>query len=465
MKKQLLFAAMFAFACTSANAQWNQKSFFGVKFYDEVYEETWSVQGFFNHVSANGMYAVGCDDSGESTNTGGAFMWKLSAPDELEQLSTTLDRITACDVSNDGTIVGGFEKRDPENPETKVVQYPGYKPLGGEWVALPVPDEYSTSFAKSRDFSEEARAITPDGSYIAGNFHYKTGEKDLSKFGLGVTDITVQPVTIWKKEGSEYVLQACYTDLGKAGSSMVYDNGELKTVEHEVNYNNFLVHDISNDGQTVVGMNVAGSGGFNPAFVRDGKLVQLFDCGEEGDPEEEINFNGGHIMNIDANGNMYGYYQDNNNNTKYFVYTADGKLEYYDDFYICATKDGEKFSAYDVLTTLYDCSEDGNVVVGAGVGASELSQYNYPILAYKDNATTGVDRLAVIASNVSAKIMKGGMLYVNGEYTKATVYNAAGTLVGAIGQGQALNMGGNAAGTYIVKVDTPAGVKTFKVLR
>ena len=81
------------------------------------------------------------------------------------------------------------------------------------------------------------------------------------------------------------------------------------------------LRDISNDGRTLVGLNVSGRGGFNPAFIRDGVLVQLFECGEEDSPEEEVNFNGGYIQTIDANGNMYGYYADPNNIPYFFTFT------------------------------------------------------------------------------------------------------------------------------------------------
>ncbi len=465
MKKVLLLSSALALVASAVNAQdnWTKQSFDEVQFYDELYGEYWTVHGVFNHVSANGKYAVGCDDTGESTSTGGAFMWKLEKPTELEQLSTTSDRISACDVTNDGTIVGSFEKRD--DPEKKVVCYPGYKPLGGEWVQLPVPEQYSTYFARLRDFAEEARAVTPDGKFIAGNFHYKTGEKDV----LGqIVDVTVQPVIVWEKQGEEYVIKACYPELGKAGESLVFDEetGELKTVDHEVNYVQFLVRDISNDGSTVVGVNIAGTGAFNPAFVRDGKLVQLFNCGEESDPDETKNFNGGQIMTIDANGNMYGYYVDASAITKGFVYTSGGKLEWTDNIYSCASKDGVRFASSDKgLPSVLDCSEDGYVVVGAGIGANDLGQYNYPVLTYSDKATSSVDRLEAIRANVGVSFGNGGMLYVNGEYHKATVYNASGSVVAEGGQGKAFNLGANASGVYVVKVETASGLKTFKVAR
>ena len=473
MKQILLTVTLGLAAVATANAQYVNKSFQNTEFHDAVYGETFTPAGVFNHVSANGAFAVGADQSQITSNYGGAFLWRKSNPDKLEQLNTEHDRITANDVSNDGIIVGSFEKR--ADPDEEDVAYPGYKPVDGEWVKLPVPDSFSVAYAKSQDFAEEARAITPDGAVIAGNIDYRVGWTYNTVFGRSEKVVTA--VTLWKKaaDGS-YCLDTCYTELGKAGQSLIYDNGELKTVDHEVSYYSFLVYDISNDGKTVVGMNVAGSGGFNPAFVRDGKLVQLFDCGEEasyedyddesGEDESEVNFNGGVIQSIDANGNMYGYYVTAEDENTYFIYTADGKLEYTDNLYSCATKDGVKYNpSSNGLNPLWDCSEDGTVLVGGGVGSMGFGAYNYPALAYIDDASSSIDRVQSVRSNVGVKLTASGALFVTGEYGKAAVYNAAGAVVAEGGQGKAFNMAGKASGTYIVKVDTANGTKTFKVAK
>ena len=66
---------------------------------------------------------------------------------------------------------------------------------------------------------------------------------------------------------------------------------------------------------------------------------------------------------------------------------------------------------------------------------------------------------------MSVSFAGGNTLFVNGEYDKATIYNAAGAVVAEGRQGKAFNMAGKAAGTYIVKVDTANGMKTFKVAK
>lgn len=471
MKQTLLTAALGLAAAATANAQYVNKSFQDVEFQDAIFGETFTPAGVFNHVSANGAFAVGADQGQMTSDYGGAFLWRRSNPDKLEQLCTDHDRITANDVSNDGIIVGSFEKRaDPDEAEAA---YPGYKPVDGEWAKLPVPDSFSVAYAIAQDFAEEARAITPDGKYIAGNIDYRIGWTYNSVFGR--SEKVVNAVTLWKKTDDGYALDTCYTELGKAGQSMVYDNGELKAVDHEVSYTQFLVYDISNDGQTIVGMNMAGCGGFNPAFVRNGKLIQLFDCGEEASyddyddesgEEPDVNFNGGVIQSIDANGNMYGYYVTAEDEYTYFIYTAEGKLEYTDNMYTCATKDGTKYlSASNGLNPLWDCSEDGTVLVGAGVGSMGFGSYNYPALAYVDNTSSAIDRVQAIRSDVGVSFAGGNTLFVNGEYDKATVYNAAGAVVAEGCQGKAFNMAGKAAGTYIVKVETANGTRTFKVAK
>ena len=461
MNKTLLFTVLAAGCASAANAQnWTTQNFANVEFVDDFTGEGFNPLGCFNHVSANGKFAVGYDDQQLANETGNAFLWRASNPTELEQLSTTTDRISACDVTNDGMIVGGFEKRT--DPEENAVQYPGYKPLDGDWVQLEVPDSFSTNFAKSQNFTEEARAVTPDGQWIAGNLHYRLGTKETI---LGVSDVCIQPVTVWKKEGEGYVLDTCYTELGKAGNSYLLDNGEWKLQDKDVNYDIFLVRDISNDGKTIIGKSQSGTGGYYPAFDRNGKLYQLFNCGEEDWADEEKNFNGGELWTIDAAGNMYGGYVDAEGTTKYFVYTVDGKLEYVANPSTCGTADGKRFSSSDAgLPYLLDCSEDGNVVVGGALTEAPGGAANCPALSYTDKVVNSVDRLDKIAKNVSVELTKGGTLYVNGEYQKASVYNAAGQLVAEGRQGKALHLGG-ANSAYIVKVLTADGSKTFKIAK
>lgn len=428
--------------------------------------EQFSVAGVVNHVSANGDYAVGYDDQTITSNTGVPFLWRRSNPGELVSLSGTYDRVSACDVSNDGVIVGSFELRP--NSYEKGISFPGWKHADDDaWTPLPVPDQYSVRFAKSYDLAEEARAITPDGGTIAGKLHFRIGDKEV----LGsIVDETIVPVTVWVKSDDGYSLKKCYTDLGKAGNNLLYDADRQDFVDtgKEVNYKSFMVRDISNDGSTVVGMNVSWRGGFNPAFMRDGKLYQLFSCGEEGEPDEEANFNGGTILTIDANGNMYGYYMDGEANAKFFVFTADNKLEYVSGDIVCADKNGNRYGAYDKgLSPVSDCSEDGKIIVGAGIGDLGFGVYNYPKLVVVGEAS-GIEGVQTGEPGDKAGVgieFDGNTIRVKGSWLYANVYSASGTLVDGGSRGSSFNIGRFPAGTYIVKIATVNGIQSFKVAK
>ena len=133
-------------------------------------------------------------------------------------------------------------------------------------------------------------------------------------------------------------------------------------------------------------MNVAGSGGFNPAFIRDGELVQIFNCGEEytgeeeeSEDQEETNYNGGTILSIDGEGNMYGYYVDAAGMVKPFIFTNDDKLVYVDEIFTCGGG-GKKIAQTDLYPAMC-CSNDGKVIVGGGLGSDpNIGNYNYPVI-------------------------------------------------------------------------------------
>ena len=244
---------------------------------DPDFGEATNAAGCFQHVSSNGKYAVGYDDSQIIFQLGGAYLWQLTDPTELTPLGTTCNRISACDVSNDGIIVGSFEQREDEEKAT--VAYPAWRTITGDWQQLPVPAGYSLTQAKTEDFSQEARAITADGKYIAGHASIKVGEKTILE-GM-VYEIMRDCPILWEKKGDSYVINTVFSNLGQAGHNKLYVDGKLVEQADSATFTQFFVRDISDDGKTIVGLNVAGSGGFNPAFIRDGELIQLFNCGEE----------------------------------------------------------------------------------------------------------------------------------------------------------------------------------------
>jgi spore maturation protein SpmA len=277
---------------------------------------------------------------------------------------------------------------------------------------------------------------------------------------------------LWEKKGDSYVINTVFSTLGQAGHNKLYVDGKLVEQADSATFTQFFVRDISDDGKTIVGLNVAGSGGFNPAFIRDGELIQLFNCGEEDNGEEEesegqeeTNFNGGTILSIDGEGNMYGYYTDAAGMVNPFIFTNDNKLIFVDEIYTCAGG-GKKFTQTE--TDLYPamcCSNDGKVIAGGGLGSDpRIGSYNYPVVKYESNVNA-VKNIENIRNHVSISYAGGNLVYINGEYTSAKVYAANGALVATVAQGTPANLAGKAAGTYIVKVETAKGEKTFKVVK
>ncbi len=467
MKKQLLFtAALSLLAATGVQAQGENhlESFFNTTYTDIDGQSSPGVFGVFNKVSGNGKYAVGYDDQ---MNSGAVFLWNVETPGEITFIGNDYTCPgAACDVTNEGLVVGAF-KGSVENTnietgelETVTCPVPAYRTQDGEWHYLPIPADYSGSNAAGMMLSM-ARAVTSDGKTIAGHFYVRTGVGESPLGGL-VEKAQMIPV-LWQLEDGEYVLKDDFREAGT--NSLLYKDGELQEVK-ETEYSVFYIYGLSEDGKTIVGMNTSGTGGFNPAFIRDGRLVQLFDCADPDTPS----FDGGICNNIDAAGNIYGYFNyevgDDSYSSNYFVYTADGKLEFTDTWYICGTKDGQtKFTqSYEGLSNVMDCSDDGKVVVGGTMESAMGGAVNGPGVVYNESVLTGVERVDAIRNNVGIDY-RGGLLVVTGEYDRADVYNAQGALVATGGQGKMFNMEGNPAGAYIVKVTTADGVKSYKFAR
>lgn len=454
MKKSILLSVALLATSTLVSAQ---AVYDFLEYPFEYEDEDATPLGVFYNVSPSGQYAVGCDDA--QMNCLESYLWTLDNPGELTILNVGPVRISAIDVSDLGTIVGSFEDRG-DDLDTKAVAYPAYRTADGEWVTLPVPDEYSTYQGMYNSFAEEARAITPDDKYIAGNLHLIVGYN--STWGW---DIVYPTPILWELTDEGYAIKDVYLNLGDAGKSYLYSDGELVVQESAMNYKSFIVYDISRDGTTICGANTAASGGQNPAIIKDGVLIQLFDCGEYG-VTDVVNFNGGVCNKIDANGNVYGYYVDENAAVNYFVYTADGSLVYYDEWYITGTADGDFVTqSNEYISYVQDASDDGIVVVGGGVTVlSHGASVNYPIAMVYDNGT-GIDRLTMIKNATGISYERGGNLYVNGLYSTAEIFSASGTKIASGTQGRSFDTSAMPAGTYIVRVTTDKGVNTYKFVR
>ena len=454
-KKLLLAATLFGAALMPAEAQnYEYYEFTNDVWIDDNGDSNVPV-GVFHKVSANGRYAVGCDDI---LITGAAYYWDAEDSEVLNYIVDGYNRYGLYDVANDGTMVGLFEDR--EDLEVMSICYPGYYTVENGWTQLPVPDNYSTYYNTQTDYVTTARAITPDAQYIIGHYYATTGYKE-TIFG-NTEKVNLLPI-VWRKTDTGYVIDKVYTDMKENGYN--YVEGELVKAEPErINWQNFFVYDVSNDGKTIVGYNLADAGGFNPAIIRDGKLIQLFECGFETD--DDRNFNGGICNSIDANGNIYGYYQLADGSGKYFTYTNDGKLVFNQQFNMCADKDGNLVTLnFDGLSNAQDCSEDGSLIAGGCPLVTEFGVLNAPALLWDSNRyTSAIERPN--ANNTKIAIdYRCGELFVDGVYHEASIYDASGKLIDSGRQGKSFNMNKLPAGVYIVKVNSAEGTQSFKLNR
>lgn len=441
MKKLLLLAAMASLSCgASAQEEATLYNFNDAVFIIEGYETP--VCGVFNHVSNNGKYAVGADDQISMTS----YYWSADAPDVINMAwDPSRGYSTLNDVTNDGVMAGSVDSL--LTGETYVRQWPATFTLDGGWKLLPVPENYSSD--QSNEFNSMrtincVRAVSSDGKYMAGQVYVSTGEIDED---FGIEKVKLLPV--------------------------VWENNEIKKVYDDLGINTFYVYGISEDGSTVVGVNTAENGGQNPAYIKDGKLYNVFSC----DDPETNTFNGGILCSIDAEGNMYGYFLDENDTYKYFSVKADGSIVYFDQLVTCAGG-GYKFGpyvAYDEngeaqavpaggMYSLLDCSTDGKVLAGGETINIGFGVVSCPAMIVSKGAT-GISKPEAVKSDVSIDYRKGGTLYVNGEYNSAEIYGVGGNLVMKGGQGEAFNLSSLPSGTYVVKVSYNGGSKTFKVLR
>lgn len=432
---------MASLACgASAQEEATLYNFNDAVFIIEGYETP--VCGVFNHVSNNGKYAVGADDQISMTS----YYWSADAPDVINMAwDPSRGYSTLNDVTNDGVMAGSVDSL--LTGETYVRQWPATFTLDGGWKLLPVPENYSSD--QSNEFSSMrtincVRAVSSDGKYMAGQVYVSTGEIDED---FGIEKDKLLPV--------------------------VWENNEIKKVYDDLGINTFYVYGISEDGNTVVGVNTAENGGQNPAYIKDGKLYNVFNC----DDPETNTFNGGILCSIDAEGNMYGYFLDENDTYKYFSVKADGSIVYFDQLVTCA---GGRYKfgpsvAYDEngeaqavpaggMYSLLDCSTDGKVLAGGETIDLGFGVAICPAIIVSKGAT-GISKPEAVKSDVSIDYRKGGTLYVNGEYNSAEIYGVGGNLVMKGGQGEAFNLSSLPSGTYVVKVSYNGGSKTFKVLR
>ena len=465
MKKILLFSAMMVASMTTyAQSSKNYTKYdFSETYWSDSYGDEYPAIGVFYHVSSNGRYAAGCDDL---VDTGICFYWDAQDADNLHFINDGVEtRYSLRDVTDGGMFVGSFEMA--EEGEMGYC-YPGIYTPDGKWTALPLPETASEYYGTENIYNiNEARAVSNDGKYIAGHIYLTRGYKD-SPWGL--LERSVHAPILWtlNETSGEYEI-TMLDEIYK--NSLRYDNGDLKEIPDSVNLSTFMVYDISDDGSIICGMNEAGCGGSNPVVIKNGQLIQIFDCGEEaaydedGNPTHAVNFNGGQCTSVDADNNVYGYYQTENLQMLNFIFTPDNELIYIDEFASCGSNTGDRFGLNMGLPLQpLCCSHDGNVVAGGVVIDLGFGQTESPALMADKEFVVGISRVTPETAKVDIDV-KGNTLIVEGRYDTATIVDASGKMMAKGGQGATFDLDRLPKGVYMVSVATKGNIKTFKFAR
>lgn len=456
MKKFLRFAlgAAFCLGFSTVSAQ-DAKLYF----YDEM-QDDYMLCGYLNKVSSNGEYAVGYDNIISEVT----YMWRKSTG-KLEILNDASEHAEAIyDVSNDGTVVGTFFKEDKvltvtmrDGTERTIngAYVPGYK-KDGVLTELPVPEQTYLCYTDKLDYAPSAVAISDDGKVVGGYVQYNDGK--------------------------------CYPVVWKDGKMTEFSSLELES-------QGFVVQDVSNDGNLIVGFAESEWGDRLPAVVENGTLKKLYDV--TATPSEREFFAEGMCWRIDAHNNVVGYLQDVDGVMYGFIYNAESGMKYITEVgqvasaslnsnlvfgatagggYGTATvitggktvdlKEYLNIESDKTLGTVMDVSADGKVIVGAGLWASDYGLFNVPfVIEVPEGITAGIGSNAT-AEKVNARVDSYGTLFVTGVYDDVEVYGVSGSrMLKSSAQGGIFDMSSFAPGVYVVKVASGNNISTFKVMK
>lgn len=409
-------------------------------FDNEMVDETYWYS--FDHVSGNGKYAVGYDDIFSYSS----FFWQLDKPEELQCLNKDPYGVYAFDVTNDGMIVGGWRDADG-------YLMPAYKKLGGSWEVLPVPADYDFENIARWDHSirHGVKAVTPDGKVMVGVCYYGSRSTANKSYRLW-------PIRwVLDENTGKYEIDE---EFGK----------KIRTS----GINECMIYDISNDGNLMVGMTTAGSGGHQPTIIKaDGTVNVLFKGGEEQtgeETEESYFFGGGYCNHVDAEGNVYGYVDlpvtEEYSKMYFFVVEAgsDKAVINENEDIVCANA-GRRidFSRSNYMYSPLDISDDGKVLAGGAVASIQgLGMVNIPAIYVFD--TEGPDGIKPVFNKDVKISLSGNNLVVCGSYDNAKVYDTTGKLIASGEQGKILNLG-SASGAYIVNVKKDGQTSSYKFVK
>ncbi|MCD8282237.1 MAG: hypothetical protein LUC22_03170 [Prevotella sp.] len=365
-------------------------------------------------VSCNGKYAVastGIIDDGASPYIG--VLWTA---DDGEMTVFNADNygqeskgVIFCDVSNDGMIVGAHPVLGLNSAGTGF-EY-RWKPAyykDGAWTNLPLPDKYAIATSEASDgldiaYASVAKRVTPDGNTIAGEIYIADDNIRFSDNSLNSVK-RFEPVIWTHNDSGDWDIQTFYQDTQEDG---IYGN------------QGFVVYDISHDGTKVVGSCTSLRGDWLPAIAdaETGKVSwhvgpeltylssenRFVELDREGNQCEE--WWDGMINCIDANNNIYYYYNDGDGNYYSLSENLDtGDKEYYDNTVACGNGDlviglnkilkGDKTIDLADIYTVINMSDDGMVLAGGGYDSYDYGyEFNYPMLIQRVPAdqTTGIN--------------------------------------------------------------------------
>ncbi len=439
--------------------------------------ESWDVDLYGTiRVSNNGKYAVGCDI--EACYAG--YLWDAETGSFTiinEASGERVNAVLAYDVSDDGTIVGAvpvtYEASDGSD---SIAWEPAYKPLGKDWVTLPMPEYANTKYNNPKYYSMSyipayGKRVSPDGKVIGGVCWY-----------------------------AEYDAAGKYTNFYKPVLWTIGDDGEATLKEfNDLEYKGqgFILYDINDDGSVIVGKHETVRGDQCPAYIKDGVMDYLASpilVLRDGytDVYDEVGDDVGAywigLVNfLDASGNAYYYYSDGggvlhnavwNVYTEETIYSGEDDDSGYDNLVLCGTGSdfivGMQYITYgpatvlagqDVdiseMSTVMSVSDDGLTLAGATLQTSSLESYNSPAVMVLSSLATGIS--STLSDDKSVLISKNGnTLSISGEYTSAELIDTAGRHIGNVNK--AISLSGMPAGVYLLKVESKGKKLVYKIL-